>query len=85
MNKFRILIISGTIRQNVIFGILVCVCVYVCVCVCVCVVCVCLGGGGGWSCLKLLTVGFVRFRMDLILRSLVRCKLNYVQHLLITD
>jgi hypothetical protein len=71
MNEVKIAIIVGKILQNVIIICLVCVCVCVCVC--------------GWRCLKLLTEGFVRCRTDLKLSNLVKCKIIYVQDLLVTD
>ena len=70
MNELRIIIIVEKIWQNVIYGRMVCVCVYVFVC--------------GWSCLKLISVGFGCYRVELKLIRLVKCEVKYDEGLLIS-
>ena len=73
MNELRIIIIVEKIWLNVIYGRIVCVCMCVCVCVC------------GWSCLKLISVGFGRYREELKLIRLVKFEVKYDEGLLISD
>jgi hypothetical protein len=39
---------------------------------------------GGWSCLKMITVGFDSYSVELKQSCLVKCKLEYVVHIIIS-